>query len=68
MHKFFVRYNVFMVVKIQVKVFWIVMPCSVQRSMPSPSSAGTSETLVSYHNTTWHHNQEDLYLYMVFVH
>jgi len=22
----------------------------------------TSETLVSYHNTTWHHNQEDFNL------
>jgi hypothetical protein len=24
----YVRYEVFMVVKIQVKVFWVVMPCS----------------------------------------
>jgi hypothetical protein len=38
-----------MVVEIQIEAFWVVKPCSV-----------SSETLVSYCNTTWHHNSEDL--------
>jgi hypothetical protein len=32
----------------------------LQRSKLPPSSARTSETSVSYHNTTWRHNPEDL--------
>jgi len=35
-----------MMVIFQVKVFW--------------GAAQISKTLVSYHNTTWHHNPEDL--------
>jgi hypothetical protein len=33
-----------------------------QRSMLPPSLGWTSETLVSYPNTTWHHNPEDVNL------
>jgi hypothetical protein len=39
-------------VKIQVEVFWVV----------KMEAAGSSETLVSYPNTTWRHNPEDLHL------
>jgi len=37
---------------IQVEVFWVVTLCSVV--------VRTSEMLVSYHNTKWHHNPEAL--------
>jgi hypothetical protein len=30
-------------------------------------AAWTSEMLVSYHNTKWHHNPEDLDLFIAFV-
>jgi hypothetical protein len=40
-----VKSEVFMTVKIQVEVFWV-------------ETAKFSETLVSLHNTTWHHNPE----------
>jgi hypothetical protein len=61
-----------MVVKIQVEVFWFVMPCSVVLEyqcfkgcaasifilrMESP---WTFETLIFYHDSTWHHNSESL--------
>jgi hypothetical protein len=42
-----VRFEV-LAVKVQVKVFWFVMPCSVTLKM---EAAWTSE-MVSYHNTT----------------
>jgi hypothetical protein len=69
-----VRFEVFMTVKIQFKVFWVVMPCSVvvgYECFGGPcqiylhftlkmEAAWFSKTLVSYHNTAWHYNPEDL--------
>jgi hypothetical protein len=56
-----------MVVKIHVKVFWVVTPCSVvagYRRFRGPyclhlQGGGISETLIYYSNTTRRHNQED---------
>jgi len=57
------RFEIFMVVKVEVTVFWVVIVCSVvvgyqlfQRTQPLPRS---SKMLVSYHNTTQHHNPYD---------
>jgi len=60
-----------MVMKIRAKVFWVVMLINVAVGyhyfrIPCPTlkkeAASSSETLVSYCNTTWHHNPEDLKL------
>jgi hypothetical protein len=44
-HVLFESFEVFTAVKIQVQVFWVVTPCKV-------AVGWTSETLVSYHDTT----------------
>jgi len=42
-----------MVMKIQIAVFWVVVPGSNVKAVWS------SKTLVSYNTTLWHHNPED---------
>jgi len=54
---FNVRFEVFMAMKIQVGVFWVVTPCS--DVVGQWRQHGPLQTLVSYHNTTRHHNPED---------
>jgi len=51
------RSEAFTAVKIQVEVFWVVTPCSV---VVGYQRVRTSDTLVSYRNTTWRHISEDL--------
>jgi hypothetical protein len=52
------RFEVFMAVKHQVKVFWVVKPCSVAASIfnVKMEAARSPTTLVSYHSSTWCHN------------
>jgi hypothetical protein len=57
-----VRFKVFTAVKIQVKVFWVVTPCSVvvgYHFTLKMETAKSSKTLVSYNNITWHYNPDD---------
>jgi len=54
----------------QIKVFWVVMKCSIVVVYMLPhlhltlkmGAAWTSKMLVSYCRTTWHHNSEALNL------
>jgi hypothetical protein len=46
-------------VKIQVELFWVVTPCYLHLQSEDRGSMDF-ETLVSYHNTTWRYNSEDL--------
>jgi hypothetical protein len=49
------KHEVFMAVKIQVEVFWVIMPCSVvvEYFRVQKEVVRSSKTLVSYHNTIW---------------
>jgi hypothetical protein len=47
------RFEVFVVVMIQVEVFWDVMLCSDVKM----EAAKSSKTLVSYHITIWYHTR-----------
>jgi len=50
--------NSSLIQQVQVEVFWVVIPCIVMVGYQW-EIAWTYKMLVSYHNTTWHHNQED---------
>jgi hypothetical protein len=64
---YLVSWNLVFTTKIQVMVFWAVMPCryvvgyqpSFQRAMLPPSLGWSSETLISYCIIGWCHNPED---------
>jgi hypothetical protein len=65
--KFDARYEVFMTVKTQVKIFWVVTLCSVairyqhfRGLFLKMEAVWSSEILVSYCNATQHQNPEDL--------
>jgi hypothetical protein len=65
-------FEVFMMVKIQVEVFWVVTPCNVAVGYQcfggsccfhlegEVEAVGSPEMFLSYHVTTYHDNPEDL--------
>jgi flagellar biosynthesis protein FliR len=62
-----VTVEVFMAVKIQVEVFWVVMPCNVVVGYHC-LAVRLTEICVSFHNSIQHHNPEylDLNVYYCF--
>jgi hypothetical protein len=72
--KFYKRFEVFTAVKTQFQVFRVVTPCGVMvghhrfrglcclhlQGEVKMALAWTSDTVLFYHNTTEHHNPEDL--------
>jgi hypothetical protein len=74
----FVRFQVLMVASMKMAVFWVVAPCSLVEvyrcfrgacCLHHPlialmmEAANTSETLISFYQTTWRNNREDSHLY-----
>jgi hypothetical protein len=53
------RFEVFTVVKIQIEVFWVLMLCTAEVGHQcfgmKMEAARSSETLISYQNTTQYH-------------
>jgi hypothetical protein len=63
MDTLFERLEVFMVMEIQVQVFWPVILCSAAVGYhPQMKAARPSKMMVLYCNATWHHNPKDLNL------
>jgi hypothetical protein len=61
-----VSFEAFTGVIFQIEVFWVVTPCSVlagyQPTRLKMKAAWIFKTLLSYYNTTRHHNPENLNL------
>jgi hypothetical protein len=67
------KFRMFSTIHIKVKVFWLLMPHSVvvrYQHFRVPcyllklEAAWSSKTLVLYCNTMWHHNPEEIGLYL----
>jgi hypothetical protein len=57
-----VRFEVFMAIKIEVEVFWVMSPCIVVTNevFTLKMDVGWTSETISYNNTTRRHNSEDL--------